>query len=93
MKNFLASIFSEKLRAVRGSRTQSEMALVLEMKQPMYARYESGTTTPSAEVIYRICQNTGVSSDWLLGLSSMGGPAARATETGGSAKVKKAKAS
>jgi transcriptional regulator with XRE-family HTH domain len=44
------------------------MADELGMKQPMYARYESGKTLPSAELLFQLCSKLQVSSDWLLGL-------------------------
>ena len=45
------------------------MAALCDMKQPMYARYESGVTIPSAELIFRLCVAFGCTSDYLLGLS------------------------
>ena len=86
MKNSLASIFSERLKSVRGNKTQSEIALLLGMKQQMYARYESGVTMPSAEVIRKICDVTGESADFLLGLSNIS-KTALGEKTGGVLKV------
>lgn len=45
------------------------MASLLGMKQPMWARYEQGITTPGADVLHHICITFGVSADWLLGLA------------------------
>jgi len=64
----MKEIFSANLRTLRGARTQTQMAQLLAMPQPMYARYESGRRLPSSDVLYRICKITGASSDWLLGL-------------------------
>jgi len=49
------------------------MAELLGMKQQMYARYESGATLPSAELLFNICKKLEVSSDWLLGLDQASG--------------------
>ena len=46
------------------------MADLLGMKQSVYARYETGVTLPSAEVLHHICLTAGESADWLLGLSN-----------------------
>ena len=45
------------------------MATICDMKQPMYARYESGATLPSAEQLFRLCDALDCSADYLLGLS------------------------
>jgi transcriptional regulator with XRE-family HTH domain len=86
MKKTLAITFAARLKSVRGGRSQSEMATLLDMKQPMYARYESGVTLPSAEVICRICDATGESADFLLGRSSTSMSALRTQRLGGLAK-------
>lgn len=38
------------------------------MMQPQWARYENGISTPSAEVLAKICEKHACSADWLLGL-------------------------
>ena len=38
------------------------------MMQPQWARYENGASTPSAEVLAKICEKHACSADWLLGL-------------------------
>lgn len=63
------------------------MALLLDMKQQMYARYESGVTMPSAEVIRRICDVTEESADFLLGITNISKSALR-EENGGVSKAK-----
>jgi hypothetical protein len=40
------------------------------MKQPQWARYESGASVPGADIIERICRIHACSADWLLGLSN-----------------------
>lgn len=61
-------ILSDRLKTLRGATSQAEMARLLNMKQPQWARYESGASTPSADLIEKICRTFSCSSDWLLGL-------------------------
>lgn len=62
------SILSDKLRELRGATSQAEMARQLNMKQPQWARYESGASLPSVEMLATICRVHACSADWLLGL-------------------------
>ena len=66
------SDFSERLRQLRGSSSQAEMARQLGMKQPQWARYESGASAPSIDILANICRIHAVSADWLLGLRTSG---------------------
>ena len=88
MKKLSKSVFCERLKSARGSKTQSQMAEALGMKQQMYARYETGVTLPSAEVLFSICVSLGISADWLLGVDQASGPGGAASTT-----TKKGKAS
>ena len=45
------------------------MARQLGMKQPQWARYESGVSAPSIELLAHICRVHACSADWLLGLN------------------------
>ena len=69
------SDFSDKLRQLRGETSQAEMARQLGMKQPQWARYESGASYPSIEILTNICRTHCVSADWLLGLDKKHGDA------------------
>ena len=69
------SEFSDKLRQLRGDSSQAEMARQLGMKQPQWARYESGASSPSIEVLANICRVHCVSADWLLGIEHKGNSA------------------
>ena len=89
MNVFDAKLFGERLRSVRGPRSQAEMAQLLGMKQQLYARYEGGITIPSSKVLFMICNVVGKSSDWLLGLSEEGSASQPETGSGGSAKSRK----
>ena len=59
---------SDRLRELRGSSSQSEMAQAVNVKQQNWARWESGVVTPSAEMLATICRVHACSADWLLGL-------------------------
>ena len=67
------SMFSERLKELRGPSSQAEMARQLNMKQQQYARYEKGITVPGIDVLELICRIHACSSDWLLGLKGHGG--------------------
>lgn len=64
MKTFYEKL--EKLRKENGL-TQQQMATILKIKQPSYARYEDGTTEPNLERLVIIADTFDVSVDYLLG--------------------------
>ncbi len=65
----------ERIRAVRGKRTQTEFAKVLDVKKQNYiSRYERGRI-PSPDLLVRIASLGRVSTDWLL-TGRKGGPRA-----------------
>lgn len=63
--------FGESLKRFRSSLglNQKEFADKLNMKPPLYQRYESGKTVPSVNFVIRLSNEYGVSTDYLLGLS------------------------
>ena len=63
--------FGESLKRFRSSLglNQKEFANQLNMKPPLYQRYESGKTVPSVNFVIRLSNEYGVSTDYLLGLS------------------------
>lgn len=63
------SVLSERLKELRGTTSQSEMATALNMKYQQWARYEKGVVAPGADILANICRVHAVSADWLLGLS------------------------
>ena len=69
----MAARFAARLREARGNIPQMAMARLLEMDQPMYCRFESGRSLPTAEVLYRICRLAGMRADWLLGVDDVVG--------------------
>ena len=62
------SVFSDRLKSLRGATPQSQFAAELGMKQQQYARYEKGVTVPSVDVLATICRVHACSADWLLGI-------------------------
>ena len=67
------SELSERLRELRGSQSQREMADAIGIKWNAWARYERGEVSPGAEILRQICIAHAVSADWLLGLPQRGG--------------------
>ncbi len=63
------SVLSERLRELRGTQSQSEMASALGMKYQQWSRYEKGEVAPGADILANICRIHAVSADWLLGLT------------------------
>ena len=69
------SVLSDRLRQLRGDSSQVEMARQLGIQRTQWIKYETGETSPGAEILARICRVHACSSDWLLGLPSRGGSA------------------
>lgn len=70
----------ERIRAVRGKRTQTEFAKALGVKKQNYiSRYERGRI-PSPDLLVRIAEMGKVSIDWLL-------TGKRGAKGGGGAKI------
>ena len=65
MKNLL----TERLRELRGDRTQAVFAEMLGFSTTVYGRYEKGTREPSIDDLYRIGVKTCSSVDWLIGIT------------------------
>ena len=70
------SILSERLRELRGTSSQSEMATPANMKYQQWARYEKGEVVPGADVLANICRVHSCSADWLVGLNDRNDPTA-----------------
>ena len=58
-----------RLKELRGAISQAEMARRVGIAQQGWARYETGKVAPGAEALHQICEASGVSADWILGLS------------------------
>ena len=67
------SIFSDRLKELRGPESQASFATAIGVNRVQYAKYESGKNSPSIDVLAEICRVHECSSDWLLGLKGHGG--------------------
>ena len=63
------STFAQRLRQLRGERSQREMAMLLNVEQASYAYYELGKRQPKLNDFTRICRVLNVSADWILGIN------------------------
>lgn len=68
------SNLSDRLKELRGSTSQTEMARQLCIPRTQWIRYETGKNSPSAEMLEKICRIHAVSADWLLGLDAKSAP-------------------
>lgn len=68
------STFAQRLRQLRGERSQREMAMLLNVEQASYAYYELGKRQPKLDDFARMCRVLKVSADWMLGLPSENTP-------------------
>jgi len=62
--------FCDRLKELRGDKSQAEVARLLGVKQQNWARWENGIVFPGAETLHHICTTFHISADWLLGLSA-----------------------
>ncbi|MBQ9431359.1 MAG: helix-turn-helix transcriptional regulator [Kiritimatiellae bacterium] len=62
------SIFTARLRELRGSESQASFAAAIGINRVQYAKYESGVNSPSVDVLAKICRVHACSADWLLGI-------------------------
>lgn len=69
-RGLFLSVFSDRLKTLRGELKQAEFARKVGLAQNTYSRYESGERIPDIEVLVRLAARLGVSTDWLLGLDS-----------------------
>jgi transcriptional regulator with XRE-family HTH domain len=60
---------AERLKELRGGRSQAEFANEMGIKQQTYAHWENGIREPDVEKIIKISLHHGVSLDWILGVS------------------------
>lgn len=60
----------QRLKELRGDKTQDEIASLLGVKQQTYAHWELGRRQPKLNDLCLVALHFGVSADWLLGLVS-----------------------
>lgn len=66
--------FANRLKELRGDMSQTELADALGVSRASLSLYELGNRTPDIEFLYTVCRYFEVTSDWLLGLSSVKKP-------------------
>ena len=67
-------LFSERIRELRGSKSQREVASAIGTTQQSLGRYENGTRKPDLEIVESLARYFQVSSDYLLGLNNQPSP-------------------
>ena len=68
-----------RLKALRSTQTQADMARNLQINQQTYARWELGDRQPKLQDLCKIALHFGVSTDWLLGIPEKQGHSINAT--------------
>ena len=64
----MSEIFSRRLRAARGNRSQAEVCAAIGVKQGTYSTWELGKYEPSFDVLVKLATYLGTSTDKLLGM-------------------------
>ncbi len=64
-------IYTERLQWIRDCKniTQKEMAIMLNIKQQQYARYEKGINVMPITYLPKICTYLNISADYIIGLT------------------------
>ena len=60
---------AQRLRELRGKRTQQQMAEQMGVTQASYAQWETDRRHKNLDNFAEICRRLNVSADWLLGLT------------------------
>ena len=62
----MATSLGERLKALRGKRSQDEFSQLIEININTLRGYEQGSRSPNADTIVGICEKTNTSPNWLL---------------------------
>lgn len=62
--------FSDRLKQLRGDRTQKEVSDAIGITMVSLSRYETGKRIPDIQMLYKLCVYYNVSSDYLLGIDN-----------------------
>lgn len=75
----MSNTFGKNLKTLREKQglTQSELALRLRVSSSTIGMYEQGRRQPDNKMLYKICSELNVSTDYLLGISQTGEVPAR----------------
>jgi len=87
------SVIGDRMRELRGPSSLREMADAIGIKFNAWARYESGTVLPGAEIITKICRIHACSADWLLGIDRPSSPSINVRGSGNAINSPNAKVS
>ncbi|MGE6718681.1 helix-turn-helix domain-containing protein [Peribacillus frigoritolerans] len=60
-------MIGNKLKKLRGKRTQEEVALKIGVSRARYSHYENGRSEPDMEILQKMADYFNVSTDYLLG--------------------------
>ncbi|PTX53961.1 DNA-binding XRE family transcriptional regulator [Melghirimyces profundicolus] len=60
-------MLGKRLKALRGKRTQEDIAKALDISRARYSHYENGRSEPDTEMLQKMADLFGVSTDYLLG--------------------------
>jgi transcriptional regulator with XRE-family HTH domain len=63
--------FAQRIRELRGNATQEEFAKRCGVSTPTVSDWENAYRTTTAYILCQICDEYGISCDWLLGLSDV----------------------
>lgn len=66
-RGFIKMTFGEKLKELRGSRTQEEVAKGIEISRARYSHFENDRNEPDLQLIQKIADYHKVTTDYLLG--------------------------
>ena len=64
----------KRIKELQGAESENSMANRLGISQVTLNYCLSGKRKPSLDIVYRICDMYGVSTDWLLGLTDVRSP-------------------
>lgn len=67
----VTNVFRTRLRALRGSKSQIEVAKALNISRAALSYYESGERVPDINVLFSMAKYFNVSSDYLLGITDI----------------------
>ena len=56
----------ERLKIIRGGRSQTEFAAELRVSKSTYVRYERNERKPDTRFLKNVCENFNINSNWLL---------------------------
>lgn len=68
------NVFSQRLRELRGNKTQAEVAQEIGLTSSAYSMYEGGRREPNFDTLVMIADHFGVSTDYLLGRTECKSP-------------------